>query len=497
VIDQNGCSASFQTTLTDPDALTLASVVSDVLCYGGSTGQIDITPSNGAVPYSFDWTNGATTEDATSLPIGLYAVNVSDANGCGFFESFMISEPDTSLYFTSGTSTTIACFGDTTASVSIGVAGGTVPYTFAWSNGDTTQNISNLGAGTYDVTVTDSNGCQLAQSFSITEPPLLELSETHTDILCFGDATGAIDATTTGGTIPYSFSWSNSSSNEDLTAVTAGTYTLTSTDDNGCTSTLSVTITQPLMGLALSSTPTAVLCYGGSDGAIDLTITGGTASYSLQWNNSQTSEDLSGIQAGSYTVTITDANGCTLLQSIEVDQPDAPLTLAGNGSSICLGATNGEVIVEVNGGTPVYSYQWDSNPDDTLDVLTNLEPGTYTVVVTDQNGCTESISFSVDQPDELEGCVVLEMPNVFTPNGDNSNDLCIPVEVLNIKTYHVQIIDRWGLLMYQGDDFTTGWDGTVHGDPASEGVYFYKVDYTDNYDQSGVLQGFITLIRGN
>jgi gliding motility-associated-like protein len=160
-----------------------------------------------------------------------------------------------------------------------------------------------------------------------------------------------------------------------------------------------------------------------------------------------------------------------------------------------LGGSNGEVVVEANGGTPIYSYQWDSNPDDTLNMLTNLLPGTYTVVVTDQNGCSESVSFTVNQPDELEGCVVLEMPNVFSPNGDNTNDLCTPVKVLNIKTYNVQIIDRWGLLMYQGDNFTTGWDGTVHGDPASEGVYFYKVDYTDNYDQSGVLQGFITLMR--
>jgi gliding motility-associated-like protein/uncharacterized repeat protein (TIGR01451 family) len=497
VIDQNGCSANFQTTLTDPDALTLTSVVSDVLCYGGSTGQIDITPSNGAVPYSFDWTNGAVTEDATGLPIGLYAVNVSDANGCGFFESFVIAQPDTLLYFTSGSSTTISCFGDTTASVSIGLAGGTVPYAFAWSNGDTTQNISNLGAGTYDVTVTDSNGCQLAQSFTITEPPLLELSETHTDILCFGDATGDIDVSTTGGTQPYSYSWSNSSTSEDLTAITAGTYTLTSTDGNGCTATVSATIAQPLMGLALSSTPTDVLCFGGNDGAINLTVSGGTSAYTFSWNNSETTEDLATLEAGTYTVTITDANGCTLLQSITVDQPNAPLTLTGEGSSICLGASNGEAIVVANGGTPIYYYQWDTAPDDTLDVLTNLLPGTYAVTVTDQNGCSESISFTVDQPDGLEGCVVLEMPNVFSPNGDNTNELCTPVKVLNIKTYNVQVIDRWGLLMYQGDDYTTGWDGTVHGDRASEGVYFYKVDYTDNYDQSGVLQGFITLIRGN
>jgi gliding motility-associated-like protein/uncharacterized repeat protein (TIGR01451 family) len=495
VSDQNGCTASFQTTLTDPDALALTSVISDVLCYGDSTGQIDITVSNGALPYTFDWTNGDIAEDADSLSIGIYAVNVADANGCGFFESFVIDQPDTSLYFTSASSTAILCFGDTTATISITEAGGTLPYSYSWSNGDTTQNVSDLSAGTYVVTVSDINGCQISQSFDITEPPLLELSETHTDILCFGDATGAVDASTTGGTVPYNYAWSNSGTNEDLTAITAGTYTLTTTDGNGCTASLSVTISQPTMGLALSSTPSDVFCFGGSDGAIDLTITGGTPSYSLLWNTSETTEDLSAIEAGTYTVTITDANGCTLLQSITVDQPAAPLTLTGNGSSICLGASNGEVIVEANGGTPVYSYQWSSSPDDTLDVVTNLPPGTYEVVVTDQNGCTESINFTVDQPDELEGCVVLEMPNVFSPNGDNTNDLCTPVKVLNIKSYKIEIINRWGLLMYQGDDYSTGWDGNAHGDPASEGVYFYKVVYTDNYDQDGVRQGFVTLIR--
>lgn len=495
VIDQNGCTATFQTTLSDPDALVLTAVLSDVLCYGDSTGQIDITPSNGTLPYSFEWTNGTTNEDAVDLPIGIYAVNVSDANGCGFFESFVIDQPDTSLYVVSSSATSLLCNGDTTAVLTISVAGGTLDYNYLWTNGHTTNISSNLGAGNYNVTVTDNNGCLVSQNFNLAEPALLELSESHTNVLCFGEATGAVDASTIGGTSPYTYAWSNGPTNEDLSAITAGTYSLTTTDDNGCTDTISVTITQPQYGIALSSSASDVLCYGGNDGGIDLTITGGTPAYSLLWNTSETTEDLSNLEAGNYTVTVTDANGCSILQSINVNEPNGPLSLSGSGSSICLGGSNGEVVVEANGGTPIYSYQWDSNPDDTLNMLTNLLPGTYTVVVTDQNGCSENISFTVDQPDELEGCVVLEMPNVFSPNGDNTNEFCIPVKVLNIKSYNIQIINRWGLSIYQGDDFTTGWDGNVNGEPATEGVYFYKVDYTDNYDQNGVLQGFVTLMR--
>ena len=495
VIDQNDCMATFQTTLSDPDALVLTAVLSDVLCYGDSSGQIDITTSNGTLPYSFDWTNGTTNEDAVDLPIGICAVNVSDNNGCGIFESFVIGQPDTSLYLVSSSATSLLCNGDTTAVLTISVAGGTLDYNYLWTNGDTTSISSNLGVGNYNVTVSDNNGCLVSQNFNLTEPALLELSESHTNLLCFGEATGAVDASTIGGTSPYTYAWSNGPTNEDLSAITAGTYSLTTTDDNGCTDTISVTITQPQYTIGLSSSASDVLCYGGNDGGIDLTITGGTPAYSLLWNTSETTEDLSNLEAEDYTVTVTDANGCSLSQSINVDQPDEPLSLSGNGSSICLGGSNGEVVAEANGGTPIYSYQWDSNPDDTLNMLTNLLPGTYTVVVTDQNGCSENISFTVDQPDELEGCVVLEMPNVFSPNGDNTNEFCIPVKVLNIKSYNIQIINRWGLSMYQGDDFTTGWDGNINAEPATEGVYFYKVDYTDNYDQSGVLQGFVTLMR--
>jgi gliding motility-associated-like protein/uncharacterized repeat protein (TIGR01451 family) len=495
VQDVNGCSATFQTSLSDPDALTLSAVISDVLCYNGSSGIINITVGNGTLPYTFDWSNGTVNEDATNIPEGSYFVNVSDANGCGIFETFQVNQPDTLVYISTSNTTSLLCNGDSDASISIVVAGGTPAYTFAWTNAATTQNISNLSAGTYSVTVTDDNGCNVSQSFTITQPTSLQLAETHTDVLCFGEATAAIQVSTTGGTAPYTYLWNNGAQTEDLTSLPQGTYTLNVTDANGCTNQISITNSQPAAGISVSSTEEAVLCFGGSNGSIDLSISGGTPGYTVLWNTNQSSEDLLNLLAGTYSVVVTDDNGCTQTYSTTVTEPSGPLTLIGIESSICFGSTDGMAIVQASGGTPGYTYLWNTGSSDTNDTLTGLNTGTYTVVVTDQNGCFESVSVSVFQPDDLDGCVGLEMPNVFSPDNDDVNEFYLPIKALNIKEYNVQIVNRWGNLMYEGNDYTKGWDGTVNGNEATDGVYFYKVVYTDNYDRSGTLQGFVTLIR--
>jgi gliding motility-associated-like protein len=413
-----GCTATTTVTITQPAApLTLSSTQVNVLCFGGSTGSINLTPAGGTAPYTFSWSNGATTEDLSGLAAGTYTVNVHDANGlagsCAATATITITQPAAPLTVTS-TKVNVLCFGGSTGSIDLTPAGGTPAYTYAWSNGATTQDLSGLAAGTYTVVVTDANGstggCTATTTVTITQPAAaLTVSTTQTNVLCFGASTGAINLTPAGGTAPYTYSWSNGATTEDLSSIPAGTYTVVVTDANGstggCTATTTVTITQPAAPLTLSSTQVNVLCFGGSTGSINLTPAGGTAPYTFSWSNGATTEDLSGLAAGTYTVNVHDANGlagsCAATATITITQPAAPLTVTSTKVNVlCFGGSTGSIDLTPAGGTPAYTYAW-SNGATTQD-LSGLAAGTYTVVVTDANGstggCTATTTVTITQP---------------------------------------------------------------------------------------------------
>jgi hypothetical protein len=227
----------------------------------------------GTAPYTYLWSNGATTEDLAGITAGTYTVTITDANGCTTTASVTITEPTATLGATT-TQTDVLCFGNSTGAIDLTINGGTAPYAYLWSNGATSEDLTNIAAGTYDVTITDGNGCTITSSVTITEPTAtLAATTTQTDVLCFGNSTGAIDLTITGGTAPYAYLWSNGATSEDLAGITAGTYTVTITDANGCSTTASVTITEPTATLGATTTQTDVLCFGNSTGAVDLSVT--------------------------------------------------------------------------------------------------------------------------------------------------------------------------------------------------------------------------------
>jgi gliding motility-associated-like protein len=426
-----GCTATTTVTITQPAAaLTLSATQTNVLCFGGITGAIDLTPAGGTAPYTYSWSNGLLTQDLAGLPAGSYTVNVHDANGiagsCAATLTITITQPAAPLTLTS-TKVNILCNGGNTGSINLIPAGGTAPYTFAWSNGAITEDLSNLVAGTYSVTVTDANGstggCTASTSITITQPAApVSLATTQTNVLCNGAATGAINLTVSGGTSPYSYVWSNGAITEDLAGLTAGTYTVVVSDANGstggCTATTTVTITQPAAPLTLSYTQTNVLCNGATTGAIDLSPAGGTAPYTYSWSNGSTSQDLNGLAAGVYTVTVHDANGltggCAATATVTITQPTAltqtisAFTYPSGTNISCFGLSDGSINLTIGGGAPGYSYSW-SNGAVTED-LTNVPAGSYTVNVTDLNGCIISSSITLTQPLILASGVV---PSVF------------------------------------------------------------------------------------
>jgi molybdenum-dependent DNA-binding transcriptional regulator ModE len=195
-------------------------------------------------PYTFAWSNAAATEDLSSLVAGVYSLTVTDNNLCSATISVTITEP--AALTLAETHVNVLCNGANTGSINVTTSGGSVPYTFAWSNGAATEDLSlHLVAGAYALTVTDNNLCSATISVTITEPTALTLAETHVNVLCNGANTGSINVTTNGGTTPYTFAWSNGAATEDLSSLVAGVYSLTVTDNNLCSATISVTITEP------------------------------------------------------------------------------------------------------------------------------------------------------------------------------------------------------------------------------------------------------------
>ncbi len=398
VTDANNCVAILPVTITQPTAaLALSAIPTPVACYGDATGAINLSVSGGTTPYTYSWTNGAITEDISGLVAGTYTVTVTDANNCVAILPVTITQPTAALAL-SAIPTPVACYGDATGAINLSVSGGTTPYTYSWTNGAITEDISGLVAGTYTVTVTDANNCVAILPVTITQPlAAAGPSAIPTPVACYGDATGAINLSVSGGTLPYTYSWSNGPTTEDISGLVAGTYTVTVTDANNCVAILPVTITQPLAALALSAIPTPVACYGGATGAINLSVSGGTTPYTYSWSNGPTTEDLSGLTAGTYTVTVTDANNCVAILPVTISQPLAALALSAIPTPVaCYGDATGAINLSVSGGTTPYTYSW-TNGAITEDI-SGLVAGTYTVTVTDANNCVAILPVTITQP---------------------------------------------------------------------------------------------------
>lgn len=393
----SGCTTTQNVTLTEPSGMTISSSATQPSCANRSNGAIDISVSGGNSPYSYSWSNGATTQDLNSVPAGTYTVTVTDGNGCTKTNTTTLS--NSYAVTLSASASQANCFGQNSGGVTTSVSGGVSPYTYSWNTGATSNALSNVIAGTYSVTVTDQNGCTAVTSASVTQPAAaLGLSINGTQVNCFGQSTGALSTSVTGGTAPYTYSWNTGATTSGISNLNAGTYSVTVTDNRGCTIAQSGTVSQPLAALTASSSATAVNCFGQSTGSITLNASGGTTPYSIAWSNGSTSQNLSGLSAGTYTATITDQRGCTSLTSAIVTQPSAALSSSATASSVaCFGGNSGSISLSVSGGTTPYNYNWSNGASSQN--LSGLTAGNYTVTVTDVNNCVSSVnSIQVTQP---------------------------------------------------------------------------------------------------
>ncbi|MFN6014118.1 MAG: gliding motility-associated C-terminal domain-containing protein, partial [Flavobacteriales bacterium] len=706
VTDINGCTIDTTITLVEPPLLTSTAVLS---VYAGGynlsgcapDGSIDLTVVGGNGGFDYDWQPlGQTTEDISTLPAGLYTVTVTDINGCITILDTTLTQPPVISTTTAVTSDyngeDISCTGASDGAVTINIVGGTPTYNFEWLNASgvqvsSIQSPGGLPAGTYTINIEDQNGCTASNTVTLVDPApfaydvVVATDYNGQDISCFGVADGGLDLTVSGGTPGYTYTWTDEnglvvSSIEDPNGLPSGTYEVFVTDVNGCQMDTTITLVDPPL-LAGPASVTSdyngqdVSCYLSTDGSVTVAPIGGTPGYTYSWENESgtvisTTVNASNVGEGFYTVTVTDINGCEHVTNVVVTQPTdltATTTIISDffGMPVsCVGATDGIVDANAAGGTPGYTYSWNSNPIQTTMQATNLGVGLYTVTVTDLNGCQDSAQVYLDAnplpelnlPEQIIGCMgngvlldsqsepgssctwtfsdgqvfnqcgpfianfanqdcydmqltvinaqgcinnasitdfvcimpnplagfyadeylisniengtnfwntsqgaesyiwdfgdgsptettenvyhefgpgddfnstnypvtlfaiseygcidsatlyvtmnpdlIFYVPNAFTPDGDDYNNIFKPVfsSGYDLRNYSLMIFNRWGELIFETDQIGEGWDGTYRGNICQDGVYTWKFKVMNSItDRKEEHVGHVTLLRG-
>jgi hypothetical protein len=352
----------------------------------GNNGTATVVPSGNHRAATYLWSNGKTTATITGLATGTYTVTVTENPSCTFVCNVNIQEQVCNLSATA-IGTDVSCNSGTDGTATATATGNLVPVTYLWSNGATTASILGLTAGTYTVTVTETPICTAVASYTVTEPTLLDAACNKTDATTIGGNQGTATVNGTGGTAPYTYLWSNDLVIASITGLTAGTYSVTVTDLNGCTANCMLTVQEPGCNLSATATGTDVSCNGGNDGTATATATGNLVPVTYLWSNSSTTASITGLTAGTYTVTVTEVPTCTAVTSYTVTESSSLTVSAVATDALCNGG-NGSILVSASGGTSPYSGEGTFSE----------VAGTYAYTVSDANGCSATASATVAEP---------------------------------------------------------------------------------------------------
>ncbi len=411
-------------TIYKCNSFSLNTIISQASCYGSCDGYILLlSVANGTAPYSYSWSNGANTPSIFMLCAGSYTISITDLNGCSHTESFSISQPDSLSANITSTNETCNNCNDGTASASAN--GGTPPYQYLWSSGDTTANISALPPGTYTLSITDANGCTLEEDIEIEEFLCFALGLFYTieDEMCYGACEGVITIDSiTGGAAPYTYEWSTGDTTSSISNLCAGAYFVTATDANNCKVAQNFTLGAN-DELIPNLTFTNASCISCEDGSAQVNPQGGTPPYQLLWSTGDTSTALFNLPQGSYSITITDALGCTTTDTFDIGVTCLPMPIEVHTEEIsCYGYCDGQITINLPGNDNAYSFLWTTG--DTTSYLENLCPGTYGLTITEEEtGCQEQFSFTLSPPPPLQ----IELITLTNFDGNNMGSIDIEV----------------------------------------------------------------------
>jgi gliding motility-associated-like protein len=485
VVDENLCYKTIHVDLSDSSNLDVTiSNINDVNCFGGNNGTAIATATGGNKPYSYAWpSSGGNMATNINLAAGNHTVIVTDANGCKAIASTIVHQPP-ALSSTIKRQNTFC--GNDNGTASVVVNGGTGPYQYTWSPGNSTNpSVSNLAPGQYTVMIKDNNGCIKTDTANIASSSPMQLELSHTNVLCPGEQTGTAKAFVTGGTPPYNFQWTNDTEifhENPIINVGAGIYNLKLKDTAGCSVTASVTITEPEV-LKISITTEHSYCAL-SNGSATAAVSGGSSPYTFLWTPyNNTTETLDKVPPGDYQLSVADQNNCkaSTMATILNDEPQ-PIFL-GNDTTLCPGNH-----IILSPGT-YKSYKWQDHS--AFANYTVINAGTYAVEVMDDRNCILRDTIEI-----ISDCGFIFFPNAFTPNNDFKNDYFGPLGYLRTVTdYTLLIYNRHGQLVFKSTDPFKKWDGRMRDGTIMTGTFVWLATYSNKGKKDILQKGTVTVIH--
>ncbi|MBS1634325.1 MAG: T9SS type B sorting domain-containing protein [Bacteroidetes bacterium] len=414
ILDNNQCSTTATVSIAQPPALTLTVVSASVSCFGGATGSATATVSGGVLPYTYTWSpSGGNSVSASGLNAGTYSVAVQDANQCPIQATAVITQPaDLILALT----TSSATCGNSNGSSTVTASGGVSPYNYTWTPvGGNASMASSLAPGSYTALVMDANGCSKTAVTSVLTAGALTTTASGTDISCFGFANGSATVTASGATSPYNYTWTPGNMNTaQVSGLSAGVYTVSVSDQNNCQSTSTVQIIEPPV-ISTTLSASNVSCFGASNGSATITASGGASALTYSWSQGGlTTQSISSLSVGIYTVTTRDLNNCTNVSTVTVSGPAALTLTVSSTDEVCTQA-NGSATVTATGGNGSYTYTWTPSNQHTA-VATALSASVYTVHVSDINSCSSSATVSIASVGNLTTTVASASVTCFGAN---------------------------------------------------------------------------------
>ena len=508
VVDEATCDSTFQFSVEAPEAFSLAADIDMPTCNGGTDGAVTLTGAGATAPYRYSFDGGPFTTQNTfsNLPVGDYTVSVTDGNDCNFDTTIAVRELELQLDPVIDPVTSPLCNGESSGAISVVISNGQGPYQYNFNDGRGFQNdsvLDDIPEGVYQVTVQDQNLCEGSFSFEVDDFPPVSANADRNDVSCFGLNDGSILLAGTGGTGTYAYDWSDGVTGPDRFDLSPGTYPVRITDSNNCQFDTTLQITEPPELLISDIDIVDALCFGDDNGQLQLLGDGGNPPYrySIDGSNFQNENLFLGLTAGTYIVRLEDAEGCSISEEVVVEQPPQLLVDAGEDQIIRLGE---EADLRAVANSLPVSYQWAPSElltcsDCSSPIAFPVNSTTFTVSIEDPTGCsaTDEVTVSIVKLRDLY------IPNAFSPNGDGDNDYFTVYGGADVEQIQLlRIFDRWGNLVYEGQDIppgsegeVLGWDGTFKGQEMNSAVFTYvaEVRFIDQVVE--VYQGDVTLMR--